>query len=1228
MSNYLTRVVASDGTELIIRDPEVWQYITEFCGTLEVIILNSLPDPNGTISSGEYAGEKWGAYYYGKIILTNEANIGTDNSYDEYIIRRDGSPGSYTYAWEKIGTTDLNMAAYSTKGHVHAVDTNVSVEDHSYTPEGSVSVTLKLSSTETQNVALTGAPGGTVKLEETNAQENNSNKVSFTPTTSSVTVTVNEAGEHTHNVGSTKRMMKKQNLSVDVTTEKKDLDKQDVEQFTMDGHETALKIANGGHEAGVDVAHVDGTTDLNIADKGKFVSLTFTDSDYSEQNTNGNRKPFVTGIQNTPSGQTDDVLAQAVATEITGESGHYKLSFTGKKFTTDKALIKEGAVDWGNNGTPLGADAFGDSNGDITIPNVENYNTKKDFYKFDKVAVPIPTDKATLTVVTGDTSEELKTSNFITGSQIDVVALNGQFNATGYDSNDTVVDTTGWQSAGKRVAISGAVKYKLAFKKIGGGSISTDDFNSLGISVYTNKLSVVKGLTGTGTTSDAVLTDVTPTGNTLNNVLTYDGYTWYEWLKVKAALTSNIDIFGSTGTLLVMDAYEELQTNDDTIFVSDSTNDTNLTNAVYSNTHKFVGTNVSSDERSVVEIYNSDGVRYYRARSSGSSVWSDLVSIARNSGSTWHVKTKGTKSFIGTIYNIKVYDRATGELLFNGVPAKDSNGNAGLYDLVNGDFKSFGAIGENSNLELPSQAISQDGTDIPFVDNVDGVTESSGTHTHNASSSVTMNTVHLKATYTGALGTMAATTPKTEVDNTGFTGTPETLTHTVHNPRVYTGPDDYDDYFRFNDWYGVQYDENVADSAKTRIGNMTMHKTLPIQSRMRRCLLNDDGTVNYYLDANDSRLKADGTAADLTGTDGQVMVEIPKHWRKVTKDANDVVTAMISPYKQEGWIEVPKSYVSAYEARIVSNKLCSVSNIVNLSIALQDGIPVVTCDLATAANQAAITSALPTTNVTMDALRSAARARHSVDGDPDTRWNMLVYESYLAVYWLYVIEYANTNSQAAFNSALTADGYHQGGLGAGCTTLTSANWNTFSGGGTSNYKPFIPCGVTNVLGNNSGEVKVVIPTSLDSSGVIKVCSYRGIENPFGHIWKFADGIKYLGNGSNQNVLRCDTPSNYSSASNSTNYTSIGTNVDGNGVYKKKIMVGDDGDINCAATGGSDATYYCDYNYEAHANGTYYCCLLGGSASSGPVAGLACVRSAGGVSRSSPDLVSRLCFFEK
>ena len=88
-------------------------------------------------------------------------------------------------------------------------------------------------------------------------------------------------------------------------------------------------------------------------------------------------------------------------------------------------------------------------------------------------------------------------------------------------------------------------------------------------------------------------------------------------------------------------------------------------------------------------------------------------------------------------------------------------------------------------------------------------------------------------------------------------------------------------------WYGVEWNVTNASPTVTRIASdMTLHATLPVQSAMKGCLLLDNGTVNYYLKADDWTKKADGSASNLDGTDGQVMVEIPKHYRKFETDGN------------------------------------------------------------------------------------------------------------------------------------------------------------------------------------------------------------------------------------------------------------------------------------------------------------------------------------------------------
>ena len=119
--------------------------------------------------------------------------------------------------------------------------------------------------------------------------------------------------------------------------------------------------------------------------------------------------------------------------------------------------------------------------------------------------------------------------------------------------------------------------------------------------------------------------------------------------------------------------------------------------------------------------------------------------------------------------------------------------------------------------------------------------------------------------------------------------------------------------------YGVEWDVTDSDPTVTRIGNTSYHKTLPVQSLMKGCLLADDGTVNAYLGATD------WTSYDRTGASGQVMVEIPAHYRKFVTDG-DTRQVWISLVAIEGYHLVPKMYISAYEAALDRTNLvlCSV----------------------------------------------------------------------------------------------------------------------------------------------------------------------------------------------------------------------------------------------------------------------------------------------------------------
>jgi len=90
---------------------------------------------------------------------------------------------------------------------------------------------------------------------------------------------------------------------------------------------------------------------------------------------------------------------------------------------------------------------------------------------------------------------------------------------------------------------------------------------------------------------------------------------------------------------------------------------------------------------------------------------------------------------------------------------------------------------------------------------------------------------------------------------------------------------------RLNVGADLEWDSNTD----TYTANTTPNTVTKIHQGMKRCVLNDDGSVNYYLNPVDSTQKLDGTSANLDGTDGNVMVEIPKFYFRQVRDGNSII---------------------------------------------------------------------------------------------------------------------------------------------------------------------------------------------------------------------------------------------------------------------------------------------------------------------------------------------------
>lgn len=410
--------------------------------------------------------------------------------------------------------------------------------------------------------------------------------------------------------------------------------------------------------------------------------------------------------------------------------------------------------------------------------------------------------------------------------------------------------------------------------------------------------------------------------------------------------------------------------------------------------------------------------------------------------------------------------------------------------------------------------------------------------------------------------------------------------------------------------YGVEFDTTVGAPACTRVGNLALHRSQPIQSRMRGCLLDDNGQVVEYLDPRD------WTGQVRDGSRGQVMVEIPMHYRKFETNGTKRVVRL-SEHPLPGYHQVRQTYVSAYEAALErsTNKLCSVVN---------NG-----ADYRGGANNASWDGTYrsllsrPATGISRINFRAAARRRNT----DNTSWNCYLYDIHKTLYWLFVVEYATLNSQASYNAELTSDGYRQGGLGAGVTDWDSNSWNNFNG-----YFPFVPCGHTDSLGNQTGVVAYTV-TGEDGSELktTNVPRYRGVENPFGHIWKWSDGINVRISPTEDNggdglskVFVCEDPSKFSDT-NYNGYKNVGNECRSEG-YVKEIILGEEGDIMPTVVGASSSQFFCDYHYtNIPTTETLRGVLFGGYANYGANAGFAFASSICAPSNAHAYFGSRLCF---
>lgn len=355
-------------------------------------------------------------------------------------------------------------------------------------------------------------------------------------------------------------------------------------------------------------------------------------------------------------------------------------------------------------------------------------------------------------------------------------------------------------------------------------------------------------------------------------------------------------------------------------------------------------------------------------------------------------------------------------------------------------------------------------------------------------------------------------------------------------------------------WYGVRFSSSSPDGVRT--GNMTYHKTLPVQSQFRGCGMSN-GSIVGYLKSDDWTKYENNTNVDFNAVD--IMVELPDAYYTVVVHGDYDWEIRMSTYAIPGYTKFNKQYVSAYEAYSDGTTLFSRKN--------------------------------QTPTVSKNRITFLAEARKN----RNNHYAIYTYNAHKFITWCFVVEYATLNSQKAINNVLTAEGYHQGGLGNGVTTGTKKV------NGKDVYS-FVPCGSTDGLGNGSGEFTYNY-TNTDAEGAetqanTKANRYRGIENPFGHIWKNCCDIVVT--GTDNKIYVTNNKENF--GIDKSLYEDSGlTTLTTSNQWVKRITNNAAADLFCQEGGAGSTTYFCDH-YWTNAVASDRTLLLGANAGDGSLAG--------------------------
>lgn len=379
----------------------------------------------------------------------------------------------------------------------------------------------------------------------------------------------------------------------------------------------------------------------------------------------------------------------------------------------------------------------------------------------------------------------------------------------------------------------------------------------------------------------------------------------------------------------------------------------------------------------------------------------------------------------------------------------------------------------------------------------------------------------------------------------------------------------------------------------------------------RRCNLADNGTINaFYGD--------EGYTED--GSNGQVMVYQPKFYYKVVPLVLEPISGSIGyhlrkanyyvstkpkdgfklhpAFYDENGAEIDHIFLSAFEGSVFD-----VSE--NAYLLHDEQVADFSNDLFCSIAGVKPASGL-SQNLTRPNIEAMAKKRGS-------GWHGDTIKAESANQLLMIIEMGTMNLQAAIGQGIVSISDNSS---YNCTSIT---------------------GSTSSLGNGTGRASETVneingvQTTYTNDGRTSV-TYRGMENPWGNIWKFVYDVNFYGNGSMRGgVPYICNDFNFAESKNSGNYESAGFTLANASGYISAMGYGDekfDWLFFASETSGSSALPVGDYTYvTANLNG-FRIALLGGHWGNGVLAGAFSLRAAYGVGNRSRSIGGRLVYIPK